>query len=49
MGDKSKRGKVIDNGYNTVSRPPLAPIEDEEDLSEFKFIKFANIYFQGNH
>lgn len=47
VGDRSKRGQVIENGYNTVSRPPLAPIDDEEDLSEFKFIKFATTYFQG--
>jgi len=25
----------------------LAPIEDEEDLSEFTFSKFATTYFQG--
>lgn len=47
VGDRTKRGQVIDNGYNTVSRPPLAPIEDEEDLSEFTFSKFATTYFQG--
>ena len=47
VGDRSKRGQVIDNGYNTISRPPLAPIEDEEDLGEFKFVKFATTYFQS--
>lgn len=35
-------------GEMDLDAPPLPLPEDEEDISEYKFSKFAAMYFQGN-
>lgn len=42
--EKTPRGEEAEEVLNEA--PPL-PDEDEEDLSEYKFSKFAATYFQG--
>jgi len=37
------------NGTDDLDAPPIPLQEDEEDISEYKFPKFAAMYFQASN
>jgi myosin-7 len=37
------------NCTDDLDAPPIPKIEDEEDISEYKFSKFAAMYFQASN
>ncbi|CAH1781656.1 unnamed protein product [Owenia fusiformis] len=45
--EESRKRAMQENGYDTV-RLPVPLMDDDEDISEYKFAKFAATYFQGN-
>ena len=45
--EKTPRGEEAQEEEEVLNEAPPLPEEEEEDLSEYKFSKFAATYFQG--
>lgn len=46
---EDSRRRHIDEGDVDDMRVPALPDDDDEDISQMKFTKFAATYFQGNN
>ena len=47
--DLDNRRRDLTNCTDDLDAPPLPLLEDEEDISEYKFSKFAAMYFQASN